>query len=76
MFMRNAYCLSNVHNAASDFMIVPHGASLKNIISSVALFMRAISTHYKARLGSDAFKARRINTKLVKVPYNVFTRFD
>ena len=67
MSMRNAYCLSNGHNAVSVFVAKPRRASIHGIISGVTLFMKAISIHCKARLGSDALNTRRINTELIEV---------
>ena len=45
----------------------PRRVSLKGIISFVALFMKGITIHCKARLGYDASETYRISTRLIRV---------
>ena len=51
---RNAFCLSNVHNAESGFLAKPHRARLEAIIFVVALLVKAISIPREARLEYDS----------------------
>jgi len=62
------------NNKEIDNLAKPRRVNLKGIISVVALFMKAVSIHFKVRLGYDALEFYRISPRLFRTSLRVMDR--